>query len=280
MKYIRIIPRLDIKGPNLIKGIHLEGLRVLGKPEQYAKFYYTDGADELMFQDVVASLYERNSLHDIIQRIAKEIFIPLTVGGGIRSIEDVRSVLRSGADKVSINTAAVKTPNFISEAANIFGSSTIVVAIELIKQSDGNYLAFTDNGREKTGREVIEWAKEIETLGAGEIVLTSVDREGTGQGLDLELIEKVAKTVSVPIIVHGGVAKMEDVKSGFESGANAIAIASMFHYFFLKNHNLDKDLKEGNLDFMKSGQSYSKVNTESIQKLKKFLKNNKIQIRE
>ncbi len=278
--YKRIIARLDIKGPNLIKGIHLEGLRVLGKPEKYAKYYYENGADELMFQDVVASLYGRNSLHDIIQKTAKEIFIPLTVGGGIRNIEDIKSVLRAGADKVSINTAAVKNPELISEAARIFGSSTIVVAIESIKQSSGDYFVFTDNGREKTGLEVVSWAKRVEKLGAGEIILTSVDREGTGKGLDLKLIKQIFDSVSIPIIAHGGVGKKEDVKKGLEAGSSAIAIASMFHYYFLGKHKHDTDLEEGNMDFLKSGQSFSKVKTSSIAELKKYLKKYKIQVRD
>jgi len=276
----RIIPRLDIKGPNLIKGIHLEGLRVLGKPEQYAKYYYNSGADELMFQDVVASLYGRNSLHDIVRKIAKEIFIPLTVGGGIRKTEDIRSVLRAGADKVSINTAAVKNPNLISEASNIFGSSTIVVTIEAIKQSNGDYLAFTDNGRERTGFEVVDWAKRVGALGAGEIVLTSVDREGTGQGLDLELIKKVIRVVSIPVIAHGGVGRMKDIEEGFKAGVDACAIASMFHFYFYKNHNPDTDLDEGNLDFLKGGQLFSNIETTNITKLKKYLKKHNVDIRE
>ena len=147
MKTVRIIPKLDIKGPNLVKGIHLEGLRVLGKPSDFAKYYYEQGADELMFMDVVASLYERNSLHDIISETAKSIFIPITVGGGIRSLNDIKSMLRIGADKISINTAAIKRPEFIREASEEFGSSTIVVSIEAIKNSDGKYYAFIDNGR-------------------------------------------------------------------------------------------------------------------------------------
>jgi cyclase len=155
MNKIRIIPRLDIKGPNLVKGIHLEGLRVLGKPEKFAQFYYENGADELFFQDAVASLYERNSLSNIISKTAREIFIPLTVGGGIRTIQDIKNVLRAGADKVSINTAAIKNPEFIKKASLTFGSSTVVVAIEAIKQSDGRYLAYTDNGREESGFEVV-----------------------------------------------------------------------------------------------------------------------------
>jgi imidazole glycerol-phosphate synthase subunit HisF len=175
MKNLRVIARLDIKGPNLVKGIHLEGLRVLGKPEDFARYYYEHGADELFYQDVVASLYERNSLQEIISATAKRSFIPLTVGGGIRTTRDIRDVLRAGADKVAINTAAVRNPEFIREAARKFGSSTIVVAIEAIKQPDGKYQAFVDNGREHTGLEVYEWAQKIEELGAGEIVITSVD---------------------------------------------------------------------------------------------------------
>jgi len=188
MKTVRIIPRLDIKGPNLVKGIHLEGLRVLGKPSDFARYYYESGADEIMFMDVVASLYERNSLHDIISETARSIFIPITVGGGLRSISDIKEVLRAGADKVCLNTAAINNPNLIKEATRMFGSSTIVVAIEAIKGNDGKYLAYTDNGREYTGVEVIEWAKKLDEMRVGEIVLTSVDREGTGEGFDMELI--------------------------------------------------------------------------------------------
>jgi len=167
LKYIRIIPRLDIKGPNLVKGIHLEGLRVLGKPEDFAKLYYEQGADELIYQDTVASLYQRNSLTDIITRTAKNIFIPITVGGGLRTLDDINTVLRAGADKVSINTAAINNPDFITEASRVFGSSTIVIAIEAIKQPDNSYLAYTDNGREYTGVDAIAWAKEVEERGAG-----------------------------------------------------------------------------------------------------------------
>lgn len=278
--YRRIIARLDIKGPNLIKGIHLEGFRVLGKPEEFAKYYYKTGADELMFQDVVASLYERNSLHDIIRKIANEIFIPLTVGGGIRTIEDIRSVLRAGADKVSINTAAVKNPDLISKAAGIFGSSTIVVAIETIKQPNSDYFVFVENGREKTGMEAVFWAKKVEKLGAGEIILTSVDREGTGMGMDLELIKKISNSVSIPVIAHGGIAKVGDVKDGLESGSSAVAIASMLHYYYLKKHKHSTDLDEGNMDFLNSGQSFVKVKTTNIREIKKYLRKSGIEIRD
>src|SRR5687768_12832896 len=150
-KTIRIIPRLDIKGPNLVKGIHLEGLRVLGKPEAFARHYYESGADELLFVDIVASLYERNNLLPLIERVAGEVFIPLCVGGGLRSLDDIKSVLRAGADKVTLNTAAIRRPQLVHEASRQFGASTIVISIEAIRQPDGRYEAFTDNGRERTG---------------------------------------------------------------------------------------------------------------------------------
>jgi imidazole glycerol-phosphate synthase subunit HisF len=275
--FVRIIPRLDIKGPNLVKGIHLEGVRVLGKPEQYAKHYYQAGADELLYMDVVASLYERNSLHEIISRTAEEIFIPLTVGGGIRSIDDVKSILRAGADKVSINTAAVKNPQLISEAANIFGSSTIVIAIEAIKQDDGNYYAFTDNGREKTDLEIVEWAKEIERLGAGEIILTSVDKEGTGQGFDLVLTKKITQAISIPVIAHGGAGQLEDIKDVvLEGKVDAVSLASMLHYNLIKNNIIDTSLEEGSNSFIKSGQSFSSVDTLDIHDIKNYLQENNI----
>jgi|SRR3989344_5700669 len=278
--YIRIIPRLDIKGPNLVKGIHLEGLRVLGKPEQYAKHYYESGADELLYMDVVASLYERNSLHDIIEKTAKEIFIPLTVGGGIRSIDDIKSILRAGADKVSINTAAVRNPNLIKEASQIFGSSTIVVAIEAIRQSDGNFYAFTDNGREITGLEVVDWSKKVEELGAGEIILTSVDKEGTGKGFELELIRKVTSAVSIPVVAHGGAGKLEHIREAVkEGGASAISLASMLHYDFMANSKVDTTLEEGSSAFIQGGTSYTNVDKVNIQKIKEYLIESNIQCR-
>jgi len=269
MSIVRIIPRLDIKGPNLVKGIHLEGLRVLGKPEDFARYYYENGADELMFMDVVASLYERNSLNDIISRTAKEIFIPLTVGGGIRNLDDIKNVLRAGADKVSINTAAIKNPNFIKEAALKFGSSTIVLAIEAIKQSDGKYLAYTDNGREHTGIEVIEWAKRGEELGAGEIVITSVDKEGTGLGFDIELIKSVSNAVSISVIAHGGAGKIKDIEEVFENDVSAVALASVLHYktiTLLQEHQANKE--EGNVEFLKSRKGFSKIEALTIQQIK------------
>tara|TARA_R110001592_G_scaffold108762_5_gene303895 strand:+ start:3020 stop:3868 length:849 start_codon:yes stop_codon:yes gene_type:complete len=282
MTAIRIIPRLDIKGPNLVKGIHLEGLRVLGSPKEFAKFYYEQGADELIYQDVVASLYERNSLHDIISQTAGEIFIPLTVGGGLRTIQDITGVLRAGADKVCLNTAVLNRPEIITEAALKFGASTIVVAIEAIKEPDGRYLAYTDNGREYTGVEVVEWAKKLEQIGAGELAVTSVDNEGTGKGYDLELIKLITNEVNVPVIAHGGAGKMEHFKQVLQDGgAAAITMASMLHYYCVENGSeVFNAHAEGNVEFLKSGKSFGRVDKCSIKEIKDYLKENGFEIRD
>lgn len=281
MNNIRVIPRLDIKGPNLVKGIHLEGLRVLGTPERFAKYYYEQGADELFFQDVVASLYERNSLEAIISKTAKEIFIPLTVGGGIRTIDDITKVLRAGADKVAINTAAIKKPAFISEAARKFGSSTIVVAIEASRQPNGSYLCYTDNGREYTGVNALTWAKQVEELGCGEIIVTSIDREGTGDGYDLELIQMISEAVEVPVVAHGGMGKPEDAVLAVQSKANALAMASVLHYNALNEPGIEDSnhRTEGNTDFLKSGRSFSKIKGTTLNKIKQLLLDNHIDCR-
>jgi cyclase len=265
-----------------VKGIHLEGLRVLGKPEDFARYYYENGADELFFQDTVASLYDRNSLHDIITKTAKEIFIPLTVGGGLRTIEDIRDVLRSGADKVSINTGAIKNPNFIREASLKFGSSTIVVAIEAIRNSDGKYYAFMDNGREHTGLEVVKWARRVEELGAGEIVITSVDKEGTGEGYDLELIRTVSEAVSIPVIAHGGASNPENIVEAIIKGkADAVAIASILHYSVMQSFgNNSSDYKdEGNISFLNSGKTPKNIYQSSLQEIRLALLNANIPTR-
>ena len=273
MKNVRIIPRLDIKGPNLVKGIHLEGLRVLGSPEAFAKYYYENGADELIFQDVVASLYERSSLHNLISRTAKNMFIPLTVGGGLRSIEDIKQVLRAGADKVTLNTGAIRNPSFIHEASLKFGSSTIVVAIEAIRQPDGTYLAFIDNGREETGVEVVAWAKKVEELGAGEVMITSVDRDGTGEGFDIELIKKISSAVTIPVIAHGGAANVQDLALAVTAGgADAVAMASILHYSTINELDREKKLQaEGNTSFLNSAKQFKKIQPSNISKVKNYL---------
>ena len=282
MKYIRIIPRLDIKGPNLVKGIHLEGLRVLGRPGEFAKLYYEQGADELIYQDNVASLYERNSLTEIVTKTAENIFIPLTVGGGIRTIEDIQNVLRAGADKVSINTAAIKNSYFINQASRTFGSSTIVIAIEAIKQPDKSYLAYTDNGREYTGVEVVSWAREVEERGAGEILLTSIDREGTGSGFDIDLIKQVSSAVQIPVIANGGASNASHICSAINEGnADAIAVASMLHYAIIneKDIQLNHSYDEGNIEFLRQNRTFKSFGQESLIDLKQVLLNQKIQLR-
>ena len=237
MRNVRLIARLDVKAPNLVKGIQLEGLRKMGDPNEFASKYYLQGVDEIYYEDIVASLYERNSLIDIIEKTTESVFVPITVGGGLRSIDDVAAALRAGADKVSINTAAHKEPDLITNASKMFGRSTIVVAIEAIRQNDGSYHAFTDNGRNRTGREVVSWAMEVERLGAGEILITSVDKEGTGDGLDMELIRKVIANINLPLVVHGGVGRPEHVqKVAKELKISGVAIASMLHYQYLESN--------------------------------------------
>ena len=209
MRNVRIIARLDIKNNFLIKGIHLEGLRKIGNPNEYAKKYFKSGIDEIIYMDAVASLYERNSLNEIIKETSKNIFIPITVGGGIRSIDDANKILRSGADKIAINTAAIKNPRLIEELSNRFGSSTIVLSIEAKQTLNGSWEAYTNNGREKTGIDVIKWSLEAEKLGVGEILLTSVDKEGTGRGFDNNLLKSVTDIITVPVIASGGMGNFQ-----------------------------------------------------------------------
>jgi cyclase len=230
-KKVRLIARLDIKGPNLIKGIHLEGLRVIGDPQEYAQKYYEQGADELIYIDIVASLYGRSKLPEIVSRTAENVFVPLTVGGGIRNIEDVRELLRAGADKVAINTAAVQRPSLINEVSRRFGSQCMVLSIEAKKQSDTMWEVYTDSGREKTGIDVIDWAKEGVEQGAGEILLTSIDSEGTRKGFDIDLIKKITDAVNIPVIASGGMGSEEHLRFAIEEGgADAIAMADILHY--------------------------------------------------
>ena len=261
--------------------MHLEGLRVLGKPEQFARHYYEQGADELLYQDVVASLYGRNSLHEIISRTAKGVFIPLTVGGGLRTLADISAVLRAGADKVSINTAAHENPELIAQASRTFGKSTIVVAIEAIRQSDDTYQAFIDNGRNRADRDAVSWAREVEELGAGEILLTSVDQEGTGTGLDMDLIRKVHSAIKIPLVVHGGVGRLEDVLGLAEDvKVSGVAIASMLHYHYLNtNREVRGFEEEGNIEFLKSNRTHRKITPMTLARLKEALSNNQVSCR-
>tara|TARA_B110000259_G_scaffold188250_1_gene245934 strand:+ start:3482 stop:4336 length:855 start_codon:yes stop_codon:yes gene_type:complete len=276
----RIIAKLDIKGPDLVKGIHLEGLRVLGNPNFFAKEYYTDLVDELIYQDVVASLYQRNNILDIVNKTSKNIFIPLTVGGGIKSIDDIKMALKVGADKISMNTAAVKNPEIINNAANTFGSSTIVISIEASKNNKGEYMVFTDNGREETGKKVIDWAKEVFKRGAGEIILTSIDNEGTGSGFDNDFINKVSNKIDIQVIAHGGAGSKEDVLDVFQkTKASAVALSSILHYSKLKKvKNIDKKKLVGNTEFLNNKIKNKNFKNCNIKELKKFLKKKSINI--
>jgi cyclase len=226
----RLIARLDIKGPNLIKSIQLEGLRVIGDPQEYAQRYYEQGADELVYMDAVASLYGRNSLHEIVRHTAHNVFIPLTVGGGLRSVDDVREVLRAGADKVAINTAAVQRPELIQEVARTFGSQAMVLSVDAKRQTDW-WEAYTDGGRERSGLDVVEWVRRGVELGVGEILLTSVDREGTRSGFDCDLVRTVSEAVPVPVIASGGMGTVSHLVEVVQHcRADAVAMADILHY--------------------------------------------------
>ncbi len=231
MPAARVIARLDVKGPNLVKGIHLEGLRVMGDPQQFAQRYYAEGADEILYVDIVASLYGRNNILEVVRRTAEAVFVPMTVAGGLRRLEDVRDALRSGADKVAINTAAVARPELIREVSLAFGSQCMVLSIQTKKIGPDRWEAYTDNGRERSGLDALEWASRGVELGAGELLVTSVDREGTQKGMDLEFLAKVTALVNVPVIAGGGAGTPEHAcRAITEAGADAVAVASMLHY--------------------------------------------------
>ena len=231
-KKIRLIARLDVKDTNLVKGIQLEGLRKLGDPNAFAKEYYEAGIDELLYIDIVASLYNRNNLSDIVRKTVDDVYIPVCVGGGLRSVEDVRHILSMGADKAAINTAAIKRPELITEVAEAFGSQCMVLSIQAKKSrtQEGPWEAYYDNGRQHSGLDVVEWAKRGVELGAGEILLTSVDCEGLQHGMDLELIRAVTEAVDVPVICGGGVGCAQDVVDAANAGASAVATAALLHY--------------------------------------------------
>lgn len=230
---MRVISRIDIKNEFVIKGIHLEGLRKVGNPNEMALRYYLNGVDEILFMDAVASLYDRNNLFHIVEAACKEIFIPITMGGGIRTLEDIHQCLQSGADKVAINTAAVNNPQFIQQASQRFGNQCIVASIEA-KRVGNTWEAYIDNGREPTQLNVLDWAKKLEALGAGELLITSIDQEGTKRGFDNSLIAAVNQAVSIPVIACGGMGKVSDIANLLRVCVpSAIACASVLHYDLL-----------------------------------------------
>ena len=274
---IRIIPKLDIKNGLLIKGINLEGLRVLGDPYDFAKFYYECGADEICYVDNVATLYGTNDLNKFISRTAKNLFIPMTVGGGIRSVEDIKQILSFGADKVCLNSQIIKTPNLITKAKKIFGSSTLCAIVETIK-IDSDYFISCSNGRDLVKYNPVTWACYLEDLGVGEIFLTSVNKEGLKSGFDINIIEKISSKLNIPVIAHGGAGNFEHIKKLIKNtNIDGVAISSLLHYstapYFIKNFN-----NTGNTHFLETlKKETKKINV--IKNLKNFLKKNKINVR-
>lgn len=247
MKNVRIVARLDVKQNWLIKGTQMEGWRKVGEPAAHAKLYAKQGADELLYIDMVASLYGRSKLTEIVRRTAQDVFVPMTVGGGVRTLDDVKDLLRSGADKVAINTASVARPELIQEVSNRFGSQCIVLSIEAKQQSLNKWEVFTHCGRERSGVDVIDWAQKGIELGAGEILVTSIDQEGTRNGYDAELIEAISKVSSVPIIASGGYGTPDHIKQAVGAGADAIAVADALHYNRTTLPELRKEMAEMNI---------------------------------
>jgi len=231
MSLLRLIARLDIKGANVVKGVQMEGLRVVGKPAEMAKHYAETGADEILYIDTVASLYGRNQLEALLEKTCEEVFVPITVGGGIASKADARRLFNAGADKIAVNTAALKRPDLINELADHFGRQAVVVSIEAKRTGDGLWECYTDNGRQRTGMDVARWASDAVARGAGELLITSVDRDGTRKGFDTELIAAIAPHVPVPVTASGGLGGLEHLRSVLVDGkADAVAVASALHY--------------------------------------------------
>jgi len=278
----RIIAKLDIKGTNLVKGINLEGLRVLGEPDYFSKRYYEDFTDEIIYNDCVASLYDRKNLIDILKKSSSNIFIPISAGGGIRNLRDINKYLNSGADKVFINSAAIKKPKFLLEASKEFGSANICLSIETAKYGNNkDYYCFMNNGRDTSKKQVINWIKEAQQLGVGEIMLTSIEKEGMMNGFDIELIETISESVSVPLIIHGGASSCDDILRVLRyDKVSAVAISSLLHYSVLQKKDFKYLLKdEGNtmyLDLKRKKETFEKINILSI---KKFLNENGIKVR-
>ena len=244
MRPTRIISRLDIKGDDVIKSMNLEGLKKVGKPNELSKKYYKEGIDEILMIDTVATLYGRNNLHKIIKKATESIFVPITVGGGIRSLEDAEKMFKSGADKIAINSQAVKNPNFLKELKNIYGSQSLVVSIET-KKINNQYEVFITNGRDRANINLLDWIKKCQDFGAGEILLTSIDKEGTGKGLDLELLKFVQNIVEIPIIFSGGVGNINHIIEALKfKNLDALAIAKTLHYNQLNINEIKKIINE------------------------------------
>lgn len=242
----RIIPCLDVKDGRVVKGVNFVGLKDAGDPVEIAKRYNDEGADELTFLDITASHEERDTIVHIVEQVAREVFIPLTVGGGIRELNDIYRLLNVGCDKVSINSAAIKRPEFIDEGAKRFGAQCIVVAID-VKRTGNQWNVYLNGGRVDTGINALEWAKEVVDRGAGEILLTSMDADGTKAGFDLSITQQISRAVNVPVIASGGAGTMEHIKEAFESGADAALAASIFHYKEIDIMDLKRYLRDNGI---------------------------------
>ncbi|MBS7810204.1 imidazole glycerol phosphate synthase subunit HisF [Roseococcus pinisoli] len=229
MLALRIIPCLDVKDGRVVKGVNFVSLRDAGDPVEQARAYDAQGADEVTFLDIGATHENRATMYDVVSRTAAEVFIPLTVGGGVRSVEDIRKLLLAGADKVSINSAAITDPDLVRRGAEAFGSQCVVVAVDAKRVADGRWEVFTHGGRRETGIDAVDWARRMAELGAGEILLTSMDRDGTKQGFDLELLRRVVATVRVPVVASGGVGSLQHFVDGAQAGATGLLAASVFH---------------------------------------------------
>ncbi|MBR0559800.1 imidazole glycerol phosphate synthase subunit HisF [Neokomagataea anthophila] len=247
MLKLRVIPCLDVKDGRVVKGVNFVSLRDAGDPVEQAKLYDAAGADELTFLDITASVENRDTILDVVRRTAEAICLPLTVGGGVRSCDDMRRLLLSGADKCAVNSAAIRNPNLIAEAAERFGSQCIVVAIDARSNGNGGWEVYAKGGREPTRLDVIEWAKRMASLGAGEILLTSMDRDGTKSGFDLDLLRAVCDAVTVPVVASGGVGTAEHFIDGANAGASALLAASVFHFGQLSVGDVKKTMKEAGL---------------------------------
>lgn len=239
----RIIPCLDVKDGRVVKGVNFVNLRDAGDPVENGKFYDAEGADELVFLDITASSDRREIVLDMVKHVAETVHIPFTVGGGIRTVDDIRTILENGADKVSINTAAVKNPDIIGESAAMFGSQCILVAIDARRNDQGSWAVYLHGGRTRTDIDAVEWAARAEELGAGEVLLTSMDRDGTKEGYDLELTRKISETVSIPVIASGGAGTVQHLSDGLTLGkADAVLAASIFHFREISIREVKKHL--------------------------------------
>tara|TARA_B100000989_G_C19472994_1_gene441589 strand:- start:339 stop:1208 length:870 start_codon:yes stop_codon:yes gene_type:complete len=282
-KKLRVIPRIDIKNNNLVKGIQLEGLRVLGNPINFVNHYILDGADEIFYQDIVASLYGRNSILELISNTAKICSIPLIVGGGVRNIEDIQAILNAGADKVAINSAAIKDSSFLKNAVRVFGSSTIIASVEIGKIDD-EYVIQIYNGREIISKDLIDWIKELQDIGVGEINLTSISTEGTGKGYDLKILERLFDIIETQLTVHGGFGNIDQIINLYKNfKVDGLVLSSMLHYNYIQKlenkTSTNNKYSDGNTEYLKNIKIPNSITPLNIEDLKSKLIISNIDVR-